>query len=136
MALLIDDVVKRLTDANVGTFGTNIFASAGAAIPAGAGPYLTIVETGGVAPMRRHDDGNNPAYRRPSVQLMVRAQTYTAARTMLVSAFNALLAMQGMTVNGTFYVLVTPKQDITDLGLEPGTNRPRLVVNFDIMRAH
>lgn len=94
----IEELVKLLTDAGVGTFGTNIFASTSAEIPVGAGPYLSIVETGGTSPERTQNSVAVPAYQRPTAQLVVRASTYSAARTMARAAYNALVGVRNQTV--------------------------------------
>ena len=89
-----EEIVKLLTTAGVGTGGTNIFIGSGAAIPTGSGPYLNIVETGGLTPRRTHNSVATPAYTRPSAQIVARASSYAAARTMARAAYNALVGVR------------------------------------------
>ena len=93
-----EELVKLLETALVGTFGTNIFASSMAAVPIGDGPYLTIITTGGTAPMYNQNT-STPAHQRPSAQLVARAGSYPAARTMARAAYDALSKVRNVTVN-------------------------------------
>ena len=92
-----EEIVRVLTDASVGTYGTNIFISEMAKIPTGNGPYLTVNETGGFRGLRIHDQAK-PAYPRPGAQIVVRATTYDAARTMARAAYNALAVVKNTAV--------------------------------------
>jgi len=94
---LAEEVVAVLVAASVGTYGSNIFISELADIPTGDGPYLTVNETGGFRGIRIHDQ-NRPAYPRPGVQIVVRANTYDSARTMARAAHNALAAVRNTVV--------------------------------------
>lgn len=87
---LLEEIVTILEDAGVGTYGTDIFDSSKADIPTGAGPYLSIIETGGAPPERTQNSVSTPAYPQPTAQLVVRATDYTDARTMARAAYNAL----------------------------------------------
>jgi len=128
----LDDLADRLVAQGVGVFGTNIFGSSKAVIPVGIGPYLSLLETGGGPPAGTQND---TATERPSAQLLCRASTFPAARTMLRNAYNALGGANGLhnvTLSGTFYLSITPKQSITDIGLEAGTSRAMVVFNIDV----
>lgn len=85
------EIVKRLEDATVGTYETDIFISSRHTVPTGDGPYLSLIETGGTGPERTHNTIFPPAYKRPSLLLVVRARTYEAAETMAKAAYNALI---------------------------------------------
>lgn len=87
---LLEELVKILTDAGVGTYGNNIFDTSKADIPDGNGPYLSIIETGGTSPERTQNLVLTPAYPQPSAQIVVRATDYTDARTMARAAYVAL----------------------------------------------
>jgi hypothetical protein len=92
-----EEIVAILVAGGVGTYETNIFISESADIPTGDGPYLTVNETGGFRGLRIHDQPK-PAYPRPGVQIVVRAMTYDAARTMARAAYNALAAVKNTAV--------------------------------------
>lgn len=97
-----EELITLLVAAAVGTKATasgNIFLSTGVSLPAGDGPYLSIIETGGTAPLRTQNAVATPAYQRPSAQIVVRAATYTAARTMARAAYNALVGVRNRTVS-------------------------------------
>lgn len=98
--VFLEELVQILEDASVGTFNVDIFASSAVSIPTGDGPYLSIVETGGVAPGRIQNQ-IAPAYPRPSAKIVVRAVRYVDARTMARAAYNALAAVRNQTVTVT-----------------------------------
>lgn len=129
---LLDDIAIALQTAGVGTISTNIFKSSKAIIPTGDGPYLSLRETGGMTPARTQ---NETGTERPTAQLLAIAKNYVAARTMLAAAFTALGGVNGLhnvTLSGTFYLSIVPRQSITDLGLEEGTARSRCVFNIEV----
>jgi hypothetical protein len=90
-ATLIEELVALLVAAGLGTFGTTIFGSSQASIPAGDGPYITIVETGGPAPRSTHNVVN--AYEQTTAQITTRAATYAAARSRARTAYGVLAAV-------------------------------------------
>ena len=128
----LDDIASRLVSAGVGVIGSSIFLSSKAVIPTGSGPYISLMETGGVAP-RRVQNRNGAAVIRPSVQVVVRASTYPAARTKAEDAYRALDGIFNTMLNGTFYVKITARQEPTDTGLDE-SGRPRLTFNLDAER--
>ena len=72
-ATFLDEIVAVLEGAGVGTYGVDIFTTSKAVIPTGAGPYLSVVATGGAAGVRTHTVRYGPAYERPTAQLTARA---------------------------------------------------------------
>lgn len=105
----------------------SVFLSSRAGIPTGDGPYLSIVETGGTSADRTHnrdDDG----YERPGAQITARALTYISARTMLQTAYDAVMAIENENVNGTWYVEIRPIQKFIDL-LPDESGRARVAFN-------
>lgn len=92
-----DELVAVLQNASVGTLNSNIFVGRSADIPTGDGPYLSIIETGGYAGLRIHDQ-RRPAYPRPGAQIVARATSPVAARTMARAAYNALVDVVNATV--------------------------------------
>lgn len=94
---LEEEVIKILTDASVGTGNTNVFFSKKKDIPNGAGPYLLVIATGGTFPEMIHNEAGS-AWQRPTVQISVRAKSYTVARTMARAAYRALTPIRNLTV--------------------------------------
>lgn len=138
---LLDDLAARLVAQSVGVIGTNIFMSSASAIPTGMGPYLTLSETGGVAPTRTQN-ATVPGTKRPTVQVLVRAgriagvqEAYPAARTMATAAYVALDGVFNTTIGSTFYVKITARQEPTDMGVDATGVRAQVVFNVDVERA-
>lgn len=75
---LEQEIVQILENAGLATSGTDTFIGSAAVLPTGNGPYLNIRNTGGTSPLTTH---NGDIYERQSVHIVVRASTYTAART-------------------------------------------------------
>lgn len=126
----LDEIAAKLVSAGVGAIGTVIFLSSKAVIPTGAGPYLVIIETGGTGAMRTH---NETAVERPTAQLSARATDYQTARAKLKAAYDALGGPNGLhnvTLSGVFYLSITPRQQITDIGLD-GAGRAMVAYNID-----
>lgn len=129
--MFLDDLVTILTTAGVGTFNVNIFASSKATIPPGAGPYLTLAETGGSGPEGTHNAAaaGFPAYVRPNAQILVRALSYSAARAMSDAAYSALFPVRNRFVNGVFWRQIVCLQEPFDMGLDD-LNRATVVFNI------
>lgn len=125
--MLLDDLAAKLVAEGVVT-ATSIFTGANAAIPTGNGPYVTLIETGGLAPMRGQ---NNTPIRRPGVQVTCRAADYKVARAMAETAYAALDGKFNISLSGTFYVKITARQEPTGMGLD-NNKRPIIVFNLDI----
>lgn len=128
----LDEIVARLVAQGVGVFGTNIFSGKKSAIPAGDGPYLLLIETGGTGSSRTQ---NNTATERPTAQVSVRASTAPVARAMLKAAYDALGGADGLhnvTLSGTTYLSIVPRQNITDIGLDSVADRAFFAFNIDV----
>lgn len=126
----LNEIIARLTSQNVGTFGTDIFASSGAVIPPGDGPFLNLTETGGTGADRTHND---TATENPTAQIAARASSSQVARAKLKLAYDALGGANGLhnvTLSGVFYLSVTPRQNITDIGKDDD-GRPMCAFNID-----
>lgn len=127
---LLDDLATRLVAQGVGVLGTSIFLSSKAIIPTGTGPYLSLNMTGGVAPTRIQNKTSANTLR-PTVQVLVRASTFQVAYVMALAAFQALDGIFNTSLSSTFYLKITARQDITDMGLD-GSGRIQLVFNIDV----
>ena len=139
-ASVLDDLASVLVAQNVGVLSTTIFLSSFAAIPAGMGATLSLHETGGVAPTRVQNM-RTPDTVRPTVQVLVRAgriagvqEAWPAAFAMAQAAYTALDGIFNTTINGTFYLKIAARQEITDMGVDATGNRVQLVFNLDIER--
>lgn len=97
-ATFVQELIAVLVGANVGVEKVNIFGTSAAVIPVGAGPFLWIRPTGGTAPEGTHNAGAG-AYRRQGAQILVRAKTWTAAETMALAAYDALVAVRNQAVS-------------------------------------
>jgi len=126
--MFADDLLSRLVAQGVGVSGTSagiansIYVGSSSMAPTGKGkdgPYLTITETGGLAPTRiQNKSGANT--RRPGAQLFVRATTYKLAKAMIEAAYSALDGIFNMTINGVTYLSITAQQEPADLGVAEG----------------
>lgn len=124
------EIKDRLVAQGVGVYGTNIFIGSKAVIPTGAGPYLSIIESGGSGASRTQGGASTE---RPSAQLACRASTNAAARTMLQAAYDALGGADGLhniDLTGVRYLSITPRQNITDIGLDDA-GRAMVAYNID-----
>lgn len=128
---LIDELADRLVAQGVGTVGGDIFKGRKAVIPPGDGPYLLLVETGGSGSVRTH---NGTPVARPTATIIGRARAYNVARVKTKAAFDALGGDKGLhnvTLSGTFYQSLVPRQQIADMGLDDA-GRPMVVFNIEV----
>ncbi len=112
------EIRDRLVANNVGVFGVSIFISSRASLPTGAGPYLSLIETGGSGGEITH---NGTSIARPTMSLTCRAATEGTARTMIEKAYNALggdLGLYNVMLGSTFYLRIKARQNVTDIGLD------------------
>lgn len=96
-----DELAKILTDASP-TFvssgpNRNIFVGTTAKIPQGAGPYISIVTTSGLAPTKTHNR-LGPSYYNPTALIVVRATDQVAAIAMAKAAYDALVVVVNQTI--------------------------------------
>lgn len=131
-----DEIAYLLESAGVGTRMVDIFASSAKALPKGDGPFLSIIETGGTAPDNTQNHTDRPAYQRPGTQIVVRAGTYSAAKTMAVLAYYALFITNqnvgagDLTADGVWYRSIRPLQEPYDLKKLDPQGRVRVVFNI------
>ena len=95
---LLEELVKILENAGVGTRNVNIFGSSAAYDPSDAGPYLFLTVAGGPIPINTHNQISPPAYVRPTVKVTVRGDNYGAVETMVNAAYVALSAVRNVNV--------------------------------------
>lgn len=90
-----EEIARILFDASLGALGTDTFIGPASTVPTGPGPYITIINTGGIAPMENHDGGK---YRQGSFQVVVRALSYTVARNRAMAIWNLLDGLRDVEV--------------------------------------
>ena len=126
----LDDLASKLIADGVGVLNTSLFLSSRTPIPTGAGPYITLMETGGLAPLRVQNR-TSAAILRPSAQIVVRATSYPVARMKAQAAYTSLDGVFNTTLNGVFYLKITARQEPTDTGLDESGGRVRVTFNVD-----
>lgn len=131
--MFLDEIAAYLATQGVGTVGSNIFLGSKAVIPSGAGPYLSLTETGGSAPTRIHNKASANT-QRPTAQILVRATSYLAARTMAKNAYLALDGTYNTVLGAVLYHSITARQEPTDIGLD-AQDRPMISFNIDVEKA-
>lgn len=112
-----DDVQTLLEDADVATFGEDLFFSTKAA-PAfvASGAVLVVVETPGRDPEYIHNQ-DKPRFVFPGAQVTAIASDYATARAKAEEAYDALVGNHNATINGTFYRGIRATQEPFDGGL-------------------
>lgn len=124
----LDDIVNRLVAQNVGAINKTIFRSSQAHIPDGAGPYITVTQTPGSAPTRRHN-ATTPSTQRPMAQIVARAANYEDAYSKIHEAYNALDGIYNTVLSGTFYQSIVAVQEPGDIGKDDA-GRPMIGFNI------
>lgn len=119
-----------VSDAEVGGAPGNIFKGSKAIIPAGDGPFISIIETGGPVPEGTHNAGPG-AYRKPSHKFIVRATDYDTAAARASELFEFFVNWpDNQTINGTYWRSIRVSNG-APFDLQPDeVNRPR--ITFDI----
>ena len=125
----IDEIAAQLVAQNVGVLGANIFLGSASPIPTGVGPYLTVNETGGIAPTRTQNQAA-ASTQRPTAQILVRGTSYPVTRAKALAAYLALDGVFNTTLSGTKYLRMTARQEPTDMGLD-ANGRVQLVFNIE-----
>lgn len=123
----IDDIANRLVAQGIGAINVVVFRTSTASLPPGAGPYVTITETGGSGPTRVHNSTRST--QRPSAQIMTRAMKYEDALLKARAAYNALDGVFNTMLSGTFYQSITAQQEPTDVGKD---DAGRAMLSFNI----
>jgi hypothetical protein len=136
----LDEIKDRLVAQSVGVFGTTIGLGSKAPVPPNLGQtggpafFLVVRETGGTGSSKTQ---NNTATQRPTAQLVARAPSYTAARTAIVAAYNALGGANGLynvLLTNVMYLSVVARQEPTDIGLDE-RGMPMLAFNIEAEKA-
>lgn len=89
------EIVKLISDAGLGAFGNDTFIGPNATLPTGGGPYVQLISTGGSSPLETHDGKKQERF---SFQILVRAISYTAGRTRIMSIWRLLDGFRNQSV--------------------------------------
>lgn len=82
-----EEVLKRLNSLGLATGGVDTFIGRSPVIPAGDGPYISIIDTGGSFTDRAH---GGEAYESLSMQIVIRALDSEVGRTRALAIWRAL----------------------------------------------
>jgi len=128
----ITDLATILTGANVAVLGTSLFLGLTAVIPAGDGPFLSVVMTGGSGPEGTHNAVGLPAYQRPTAQIIARGASTPAAEALAIAAYTALWAVRNQFVNGVWWRQILPLQEPSEALGEDADGRAQWSFNVAI----
>lgn len=109
---------------------TSIFLGANAALPPGEGPFLSIIETGGMGSTFIQNQAAGRTHQ-PTAQILCRAATYGSARTLAAAAHAALNGVWNTELSGVLYQKIICRQDPTDVGLDV-QKRPMVSFNIEV----
>jgi hypothetical protein len=131
----LDDLVTELEDAGVGTWGTNIFTSTRAEVPvlASGEASLQLIETGGTAPENTQNALGQPAFMRPSAQILARANSKVQAEAKAWDAYRVMFRVRNKFINSGWYRDIKPLQAPIDLGLD---DRGQIKYGFNVLAAY
>lgn len=90
------EVRRVLIDAALVTVGVDVFLSTKATMPPGDGPYTTIIDTGGIAPLETQD---GQEIERRACQVTIRAKDYDTGRTLALAEWRALDGIRNTTIS-------------------------------------
>ncbi len=92
------EIGKLINDAGLGTFAVDMFLGMEAILPKLDGPYVTIIDTGGSEPEGTHNKAAGHTYEHLSVQIVIRARGYDAAKTRALAIWRTLDGVRNTTV--------------------------------------
>jgi Bacteriophage minor capsid protein len=106
----MDDVAAIFVEAGLGVAGQTVLGGPRPKVDPSVAS-LTISPTGGSQPERTHNEGDLPAYVKPSAQIVARAQQPSAAEALAQAAWNALFKVRDRKVNGVWWRQTTMNQE-------------------------
>lgn len=89
------EIAKIIGDAGLGAVSTTLFIGPKVDLPAGAGPFVRIIDTGGSGPVETHDARKQERF---SFQILVHALSYTTGRTRALAIWRLLDGFRNQTV--------------------------------------
>lgn len=137
ISTFLPDLISLLThsedyDPNVSlglTYGTNVFKGQKARLPEGVGPLVSLYRTGGGGAEGTHNSTDEPAYERPSGQLVVRARDYDVVEAQMLAIHAFLWPLQNFFINGTWWRELNIDAEPFDLPLDD-KERVRQAINI------
>lgn len=132
MAGFADEIAARLVADGIFTQAT-IYIGLKLTVPAGAGPFIQLVETGGSGPERTQNSVTKPAYVRPSMQLLITSSSQATNEAKAKAVYDSLVKVRNMTLSGTWYREINPDQEPFDFPLD-GSQRPRRGFNISTIK--
>jgi hypothetical protein len=129
----LDAIALRLEEHGIAVGGTTLFVGSDVDIPEGGGPYVSLNETGGRAPIGLH---NSKSLRRPNIQVTVRGEYYPVVGDLVDRAFVALGGEQGLSniqIGDIFFLTMRPTSEPYQL-TNDALQRVRLAFNVATMR--
>lgn len=128
------DLIVLCEGAELGlTYGTTLFKGPKAQIPNGAGPYVSLIRTGGLGSEGTHNSIEEPAYERPTAQVIARATDYDIAEAMAQSLYDLMWPIQNQFINGTWWRVLNVRSEPFDLPPDD-KGRPRIAFNIDCVK--
>jgi hypothetical protein len=97
------------------------------------GPFVSIIRTGGLGSEDTHNLTDQPAYERPTAQIVVRAQNYEDAETMAQQLYDLLWPIQNQMINGTWWRELNVRSEPFDLPVDE-KGLPRIAFNIDVAK--
>lgn len=94
-----EELIKILNTAGLATSGTDAFIGRSVDLSSlpGNGPHIIVLDSGGAAPIQAHGPAGS-VWERLSAQIVVRAKSYTVARTRALAIWRALYRVRNQTV--------------------------------------
>src|SRR5574337_2076253 len=125
--MILDELGLYLQTNSIGTLGTDLFTGT---LPDTPDNAVALYEYGGVTPVSTLGPGQ-AKFERPRVQVLVRATTYSAARSKIESIYKLLHGLANTSLSSVRYLLVEAVQ--SPAFMEKDTNnRVKLICNFQI----
>lgn len=90
------EIAKVITDAGLGVSGTSLFIGPAVSIPAGAGPFILLHNTGGAASDISHDSTKQVNL---SIQIVVYSSSYETGRVRAWAIWNVLDGKYNVTLS-------------------------------------
>ncbi len=136
--MFVEDLIELLQEGGGNVpkvFGIDVFRGPLAVIPAGDGPFLSIVEILGLPPEGTHNAAGDgfAAYINPSAQMLFRAAVYDDARIAAQAVWDLLQPIRNRFVNGTWWRQVEMASEVIDL-LPDKDGRARVSFNIDVIK--
>lgn len=118
-----DDVADMLATAT----GASVFIGAAAVRPNAR--HIVVTPTPGTGPEYVQNQAA-PAYEMPGAQVIACDVDGRAAQTLAKACYDALAAVRNVTISGTWYLKIRPRQMPFSFGLDPGKTLAQFAFNI------